>query len=249
MQPMNPLVRQYRLLPSSYPEAEKRMLRRNLVPQLCVMAAVVIVSLVLSARTSQTPAALAILVVTSVALLTYMAIIPRRRVRRVLPKLWQTYVLEIGPDYLLRRQADTPDIHLRFQDVKRIEHLPGRYLRVIGNSSFQVIGIPEDIDQLAEIRQTLEAIAPITKRRADRNLNWSVLLALGFAGWIVMLWSSSPRVVLPVGAVVTGMLIWLFVYLQRSPNVPQANRRGAWVYLILAGLCLLRLASVLRRLW
>jgi len=57
-----------------------------------------------------------------------------RRMRRRLVRCWETYDLEIGPDYLLRRQADIPDLRVQFDEFRAAEHVQGRYLRVMARA-------------------------------------------------------------------------------------------------------------------
>ena len=134
-------VREYRLLPAALPEAERRR-QRYLVPQLAILVGVIVLSAVLGARNGNMHEIFA----TAIFIGLFITVIVFRssyRSRKALRELWSTYVLNIGPDYLLRQQSNSPDIRLFFRDVKKVEHLPGRYLRVIGNERYQVIGIPK----------------------------------------------------------------------------------------------------------
>jgi hypothetical protein len=246
---MDAPIRRYRLLASELPVAEKRLLRRYLIPQLAVLLSLVVISSVLGARNSHTTMGMIGFAVFAGLFFTYMAFGSPRRVRKKLAKSWETYVLEIGPDYLLRQQADTPDIRLPFQDVKRIEHLPGRYLRVIGLQKHNVIGIPESIENFPEVLQTVAALAPVTTLRSDRSVKTTIYFAIGVVAYMTMLWSRSPQIVLPVGTVVIGMLLWLFVFMQRSPNVSRRNKRTAWLYLFMVLLCAYKIWITINPVW
>jgi hypothetical protein len=126
-------VREYRLLPAGLPAAQQKLTKRYLIPQLLILVAVMVISGVLGMRRAN----FGTVVVFSIFVglfITYIAFISPRRMRRSLRKCWDTYILAIGPDYLLRRQADAPDLRLSFTEVKKVEHLPGRYLRVIGQN-------------------------------------------------------------------------------------------------------------------
>ncbi|HEY1677037.1 MAG TPA: hypothetical protein VGG04_04975 [Candidatus Sulfotelmatobacter sp.] len=232
-------VREYRLLPAGLAGAQQRMTNRYLVPQLLIVALGVVISAVLAMR----GAGLGAVVTSSIVIglfITYMSFVAPRRVRRSLVKCWDTYVLTIGPDYLLRRQADSPDIRLSFTDVKQIEHLPGRYLRVIGNARYQVIGIPESIENFEEVLATVSRIAPATNRKTDRSLRNALWMAGGFAAYMVMLWARSPKIVIPLAIIVSGLLLWLFWFMQTSPNVLRKAKRTSWIYLGVVLLCILR---------
>jgi len=234
---MDAPVRRYQLLRAGLPTAEKRVVSRYLVPQLAVVLAVVLVSCAIAARNSNSTTEMTVFAVIAGLYFTYAAFVSPRRMRKKLAKGWETYVLEIGPDYLRRQQADTPDIRLPFQDVKRVEHLPGRYLRVIGLQKRNVIGIPESIESFPDVLQTVSTLAPVTTLHRDRSVRGTLYTIVGGVSYMAMLWSRSPWIVLPMGALVAGLMLWLIVFMQRSPNVSRRGKRVAWLYLFLVLMC------------
>jgi hypothetical protein len=243
--PVDASIRQYRLRPDAVGEAERHLQKTALIPQLSILAVVILVSTLLFAR--RAPDMKAVLPVAGFAalFLTYMAFVSPKRMHRRLVKCWDTYVLEIGPDYLLRKQGGTPDLRMPFAEIRTIERRPGQGLRVIGKSRYQVIGIPESIEQFEEILHTVTPLAPVTPPSAGRGLRANIVMGLGFAAYMVMLWSNLPEVVLPLAGVVSGLLVWRFVVLQRSPNVTRSARRTGWLYLIFVGLCGLRVLQTI----
>jgi hypothetical protein len=68
--------------------------------------------------------------------------------------------LEIGHDSLLRR-ADLPDLHLDFSDVQAVEHVPGRYLRVIGEPKKRVLAIAEGVEGFDQILKAVSAVRTV----------------------------------------------------------------------------------------
>ena len=104
-----------------------------------------------------------------------------RRLHKKLSRCWETYGLEIGPDYLLRRQGDTPDIRLAFSEIKRIERRPGEYVRIVGNQKLHVIGIPEGIEHFDEVWQVVSALAPTTPVTRLQQIRTVLAYALGGA--------------------------------------------------------------------
>jgi len=240
-------VREYRLLPSALPEAERRIRQRYLVPHLGIIVGVIVLSAVLGTRNGNMHQ----IVGTAIFIGLFITLIVFRssyRSRKALRELWSTYVLNIGPDYFLRQQSNSPDIRLLFRDVKKVEHLPGRYLRVVGNERYQVIGIPENIENFADILAIVSRIASPEKLNRDRSLKSSLWMLAGFAAYMVMLWSRSPWIVVPLAAGVSALLMWLFLFMQRSPNVLSRNKKISWLYLFLALLCLARILQVFGKL-
>jgi hypothetical protein len=175
----------------------------------------------------------------------YICAVAIPRMRKRLAKCWDTYVLEIGPDYLLRQQADTPEIRIGFSEVKRIEHLSGRYLRVIGNTKRDVIGIPESLENFSNVLLELSNSFPAKHLSHDRTIRNTFLTGLGFGAYMLMLWTRTPKIVIPLAVVVATLLVWLFVFIQRSPNVSYRSKRISWLYLLFVGICAVKVLSLL----
>lgn len=244
-QPSKPFIRQYRLLPDALPAAEQRIRKTTLIPQMSIIALVIVVSALLAGHNAPDTKTVLIFAIFAALFLTYVAFVSPKRMHRRLLKGWSTYLLEIGPDYLLRRQADTPDVRLSFSEVHRIERRAGYALRVIGASKLREIGIPEGIEHFDEVLHTVAALAPVAASPGDRALRTNVLMATGLVVYMVMLWATSPWIVLPLAAAVSTLLIWLIVFMQRSPNVTLRAKRNGWLYLIGVFTCGLKVLATI----
>jgi hypothetical protein len=240
-------VRHFRLLPAGLAAAQQRVRSRYVVPQLLLFVGAMLFLFFLGTRHNP---GLHFVIPFAIALglfFTYIAFVSPRRTRRNIEKTWQTYLLEIGPDYLLRTQADTPDLRLAFSQIHSIERLPGRFLRVIGASRQQVIGIPEDIEGFPEILATLSALHPISETSSDRSVKSFLITLLVLAAFLGMAASPSPQVAIPLAVLVIGAVLWFILYIQRSPNVSHRAKRQSWFYLILVGICVLKILMMLGR--
>lgn len=229
---MNTEPRQYKIPSEKLPDEIKRVMRRFIWPKILILVAVLIVSFVLLAVIEGRSIGTLIWAIVNLSIIAYMVFISPRRALRRLQKYYETFVLEIGPDCLLRRQAEVPDLRLSFQEIKQIDQLPGRYLRVIAKQRRSVIGIPELIENFSEIQPMILGLAPVRILRRDHSLRITLLYIFGFGGFLVVLWSGSPWVVFPLAVLVSSLLIWLFIFLQRSPNVARRSKRVSWVYLL-----------------
>jgi len=241
----NPAIRTYRLLPAALPDAERRVRNRQIIPQMAVVAAVFILSIALGSWKNASLTYLVAITIFGAALLTYMFFMTPRRVRRILARCWQTYTLEIGPDYLLRRQAETPDLRLSFSEIKRIERRPGEYVRVIGPHRLQVIGIPEGIDRFDDVWQTLSSLAPVNPLTSIQRSYFTIGSAAGAALFLAALWVRSPELSLILLLSFIALAGWALAITVRSPNVTRKGRRnGVMLYSWLILLCLLKVVSV-----
>ncbi len=82
------------------------------------------------------------------------------RLKAQITTMWQTYELQIGPDYLCRRQGGLPPLTIRFSEVSKVVHIPGRQLRVFSRGG-TVINIPEQIENFSEIQGRLSSFTSL----------------------------------------------------------------------------------------
>ena len=172
-----------------------------------------------------------------VAYMAYVAFWSPLRMQRRLKRCWETYDLEIGPDYLLRRQADLTDLRLKFDEVRTVEHVPGRYLRVIGKGAGQVISIPEGIEQFEQVLSVVSSVRPIEVRRLQQWQKYRLFMAAALILFMTMLWSTSPAVVIPLSIVMAGLIIWTFFWIRRNPDLRRRTKMIAWFYLLFLLMC------------
>src|SRR6202041_919145 len=144
-----------------------------------------------------------------VAYVAYLAVWYPRRMRRRLFKCWETYDLEIGRDYLLRRQSEIPDLRLQFDEVQAVEHVQGRYLRVIGKTKSRAISIPESIDHFDQVLETVSSLQPVRRRTIEQWQKYRVFMAAGLLIFMLMLWATSPVVVIPLSLAMGSVIVWV----------------------------------------
>jgi len=231
----------YRLLEAALPNEEKRI-RSSYMPSLVLIVAlstVVFVALGISkGATSRSMIQYGLIMVVYMA---YLAVWYPRRMRRRLIRCWETYDLEIGHDYLLRRQADIPDLRLQFDEVQAVEHVQGRYLRVIGKTKSRAISIPESIDHFDQVLETVSSLRPVQVRTIEQWQKYRVFMAAGLLLFIIMLWATSPVVVIPLSLAMGSVIVWACFWIRRNPNIPGSSKRIAWIYWLFFVVCALKL--------
>ncbi len=231
----------YRLLAIALPGEEKRI-RTSYVPTLVlVVVASTVVCVALGLSKGATPKSMTIYGLMMAACIAYLVIWYPRKLRRRLIRCWETYDLEIGNDYLLRRQADTPDLRLQFDQVKTVEHVQGRYVRVIGESRNHVIAIPEGIDQFGEVLKTISSICPVRVRKIEQWQKYRAFMAAGLLLFVIMLWATSPIVVIPSSLATASVIVWAFFWIRRNPNIQGSTKRIAWIYWLFFAICFVKL--------
>jgi hypothetical protein len=232
---------QNRLLAAALPYEEK-CIRFAYMPTLVlfvVLSTVVFIALGISkGATSRSMIPYGLLMVAYVG---YLAVWYPRIMRQRLFKCWETYDLEIGHDYLLRRQADIPDLRLQFDEVQAVERVQGRYLRVIGKTKSRAIAIPDGIDHFDQVLETVSSLRPVRLRTIEQWQKYRVFMAAGLLLFMIMLWATSPVVVIPLSLVMGSVIVWVFFWIRRNPNIPESRKRIAWIYWLFFVVCVLKL--------
>ena len=176
-----------------------------------------------------------------VAYIAYLAVWYPRRMRRRLIKCWETYDLEIGHDYLLRRQADLPDLCLQFDEVQAVEHVQRRYLRVTGKNKSRAIAIPEGIDHFDQVLETVFSLRPVRVRTIGQWQKYRAFMAAGLLLYVILLWATSPLMVIPLSLAMGSVIVWVFCWIRRNPNISINQKRIAWIYWLFFLMCILQI--------
>ena len=234
-------VHHYRLLKSALLAEFRRALAAYVPAFFFILAAGMIISLLLGIRHGYDRQTTIIMAVVTAVYIAYIAFAMPRKLRKRLAKCWDTYDLEIGPDYFLRRQADTPDLHLKFDEITKVERFPGRYLRVIGNRKQHVIGIPEGIENLEEVLRAVSAAHPVTLRSGEFGRSRILYMAGGAAAFLTMLWSKSIFLATLLAIGLSATILWAVWSVQRSPNASRQTRRASWWYLLVLIPCVAKI--------
>src|ERR1700722_2797780 len=164
-----PAIRRFRLLPERLPAAERRVRNRQLIPYVAIFTAFILASTFMGFRRQANVGTTLVVLVIIALFLTYVFFAVPRRVRKRVTSFWSSYTLEIGPDYLLRQVADTPDVRLSFSEVRSIERRQGESLRLIGANPLHVIYIPPGIEHFDEVWQGVAAGAGDRPCRQSRT--------------------------------------------------------------------------------
>ena len=231
----------HRLLAAALPGEEKRIRTSYLPTLVLVVAASTVVFVALGLSKGATPKLMTTYGLVMAAYIAYLLVWYPRRMKRRLIRCWETYDLEIGHDYLLRRQADIPDLRLQFDEVQAVEHVQGRYLRVIGKSKRHVIAIPEGIDQFDEVLRTISSVCPVRARTIEQWQKYRAFMAAGILLFVIMLWATSPVIVIPLSLATGSVIVWVFFWIRGNPNITGSNKRIAWIYWLFFAVCFLKL--------
>ena len=139
-------------------------------------------------------------------------------------KMFETYLLTITDDTVIREQDNTPTITIAKDRIKKIIRTSAGIYCVIGESQLNAIAIPAQIEDRDDLEQLLSGIMPITAKTSGNALQWFYLaigmlaVAAAFMGL-----ASEDRIVFTLSAlVICGVMLWGFVVIHRSKKCRQA---------------------------
>jgi hypothetical protein len=234
-------ARRYRLLQTALP-AEQKRIRATLLPTLILVLAIsTVVFIFLGVRASATLGSLVPYGLFMLAYMAHLILWSPRKLKRKLQRCWETYELEVGSNYLVRRQADLPDLCVQFSEVSAVQRIPGRDLRVIGTPKSNIISIPEGIEDYAEILAAVSSIRPVEERRLEQWQKTRSFLAAALIGYITMLWVTNPVVVIPLSIGMASVIVWIFFWLRQNPNLSHRMKMFAWYFLLFLVICGMKL--------
>jgi hypothetical protein len=216
--------RTLRLAPEGLSAEERKVMRKKLPTLICICGGAMLIHFLLVLQRDPSPSSLVRIAAVSVPWLFLVGYFMPRYWISKLRKLWATFELEIGPDYVQRRQADSKDFRLAFDEIRFLRYLPGKDLHIYGDKSWKLIEVPKEIEHFEEVREFFSRLAPTKSTSLNRGQKRSVLCAAGLGGWIVMLWSSSPILVLAASLALAALAAWVILYFLKTPNLTAASR-------------------------
>jgi hypothetical protein len=149
--------------------------------------------------------------------------------------IYDTYVLKIDENGITREQINTPVINLSFKDIKRITKSKNGVIVIRGNSIYNSIIVPAQVEDIIGLESILNENCPVpigfSKPLIQRLLIPIVLVVLGL--WIVTYVSSNKLLVACSGTILTITLIWSVISIQVNKNIDNKTRRSSyWIILV-----------------
>jgi hypothetical protein len=191
---------------------------------LIVVAVIVIVALWRGAQPDQLLMAAFMLVISPV-----IAFVIARGVGRG----WRGVRIGIDDDRIVRQGTDGSEVVITRAAIT-VVHQKREALWIGAKGAMIVIpSALESYDEVAaELKGWYESDTPAAERR-KRDIRSYFVLALALAVIVVLWWSVNPYIVVPLGLLAAGRLIWVFIAVQRNPTASSRVRLASWV--IIAG--------------
>lgn len=154
-------------------------------------------------------------------------------------KFLLSYTINISDNEIMREQMNTPPLTINFMEIKEIIRSEKGNFIIKGASRTDIINIPYFMDNIGDLEQHLQTLAPIKIRTKDPwhvKYRWA-LLFLMLALFLGLVNSNNKVIVGICGTLSVGLIIWAIYFLLTSKNIPTSSKRRVWIYfLILASI-------------
>ncbi|HAP00450.1 MAG TPA: hypothetical protein DCQ93_00865 [Bacteroidetes bacterium] len=152
-------------------------------------------------------------------------------------KVFESYLLYISPDSIIREQLNTPTAEILHKDVQEIIKDKSGIILIKGKSVYDRIIISDQIDNSEILEESLQKIKPIVSKKWVSGFVWLQLLfnVISFLALGVFYKSEEKIFVLISATVLAGISIWTIISYQRSKNISYGRKNNV----ILTGIFLL----------
>lgn len=140
----------------------------------------------------------------------------------------------MGDDYITRRQIRIPEIRIHREEVTAIREIDTGLL-IFTADKFRSLFIPVEVEGhgYEEVKAALSAWTPVQLKSSVTRAKNAALFILVLAGFGIILFSSSPWLVLVVGLVMAGCYTYSYWILRRSKGVdPRFKRKRDFIIVL-----------------
>jgi hypothetical protein len=218
----------YTISEETYRE-QMRKVFKILIPIVALGVLIVVGANLYTARSGD----FAILAIVMPLFIAYAGFSYYRSVRKQ-TKLVLSYSLTVSDSEITRVQDSTPTITINFMEVKEIVKTKRGGFTIKGRTARDIIHVPHLIENSQELEQRLQAFVPITTTGSANFQQYQGLVyLLGISGYIAAVSVNNPLISVLAALAAIGVLVWLFITVQRSKNATAAMRRRSWFYLLM----------------
>jgi hypothetical protein len=147
--------------------------------------------------------------------------------------LLESYELTISDQLICREQLNTPDISILVTEVVEIAKYPKGGFSIRGSRNNGTIIIPVQVENYAQLEATLQQIHPITIKRHSFLKKFQFLLSLISLGLMVCVFLLTDKIIVgTAGCLLTALMIWSLVRIQKDKNIDRKTRNGMWAILL-----------------
>jgi len=147
--------------------------------------------------------------------------------------LLESYELTISDTLICREQLNTPDISILVSEVVEIAKHPKGAFTIKGSRKNGTIIIPVEIENYEQLENTLQQIHPIILKKNIWKNMLRFLLPLAGLGLFLCVYLLTDKIIVGVaGTLLTAMMIWSLVLIQKNKNVDRKTKNRMWIVLL-----------------
>jgi NhaP-type Na+/H+ or K+/H+ antiporter len=151
--------------------------------------------------------------------------------------LLDSYTLNSTNNLIIREQLNTPTISIYFSDIREIAKLKNGSFLIKGKDPSDIIVVPAQIDNYAQLESLLNDIHQVTNKAAvSFKEKYQVLIGLLAPGLMFVVYTVSNKVVVGLaGTALLGLMTWSFIKIRQNKNLDSKTKRISWwILLVLA---------------
>lgn len=163
--------------------------------------------------------------------MAFSTFISIRRQRRI----WNSYLLSVNYYTIKRTAENTPPISLHRNDITEIMELPNGDIWVKSTKNTDQIYIHHAIEERETLLEFLNDFKPIQQQKASKSHQKSILVTLGAAALMFTFFIIQiPTIKIPLGIVLSALLLWSFYEVQRNKNIDRKTKMSSYlIFLVL----------------
>jgi len=150
---------------------------------------------------------------------------------------YESYTLSIGNGLVTREQVNTVRIAIPFNDIQQItKHKAGSFI-IKGKKASDLILIPAQIDNAAQLELTLQDIKGITIKETESLLQkYPAITALATMGLMICVYALQNKIIVGIaGTILIGLMLWSFFKMRSNKNIDNRTKNSSWlIFIVLA---------------
>jgi hypothetical protein len=164
---------------------------------------------------------------------------------------YESYTLSIGNGLITREQVNTVRIAIPFDEIRQITRYKAGNFTIKGNKPSDLILIPAQVDNAAQLELTLQDIKGITTKETESILQkYPAITALVTVGLMICVYALQNKIIVGIsGTILIGLMLWSFFKMRSNKNIDNRTKHSSWlIFIVLAsviGVMIFKLSGML----
>ena len=145
--------------------------------------------------------------------------------------LFNSYKLTLSDSGIIREQHNTPKISILYSDINSINKNTNGSFIIKGRKSFDIIGIPSQVENYEQLENSLSKIRPVIYS-SESSFKQKLTIPVSILTAILMatVYIATNKIIVGIsGTLLSGFFIWSFVEIQRNKNIDKKTKRLSYV--------------------